>query len=397
MSPRNRRRLNRMLELEDFEITAAPMLPSSTQAYVRNGAESGAALRNNHERFNDWRFIPRVLRGVGARDQSTTLFGRRYAAPFAVAPMGAASVISFDADNRLARAARTANIPYALSANSITPMEELIRFNPDAWFAAYLPDDTRIIEAMVDRVGRAGFPLLMVTVDVPVPSNRPAERRAGYSMPLRPKPRLIWDTLTHPRWLGGTFARTLAKRGLPVIANILPTGGPHLFSTALARVTGSATFDWSHIDLIRRRWPGHLVIKGLLDPEDAHLAAEHGADGIVVSNHGGRQLDFSVASIEMLAAIKARSGSMTVLIDSGFRRGTDILKALALGADAVMIGRPFLYAATLAGQEGGARAIEILKRELDIDMGLLGINSPHEITADMLLDARPTRDRRTNQ
>ena len=396
MSPRNRRRLDRVLELDDFEAAAAPRLPRATQAYVRNGAESGAALRNNHERFGDWRFVPRMLRGVSNRDQSTTLFGRRYSAPFAVAPMGAASVISFDADNRLARAARAASIPYTLSANSITPMEELHRSNPDAWFAAYLPEDRRIIEAMVDRVGRAGFPLLMVTVDVPVPSNRPGEKRAGYSMPLRPKPRLIWDSVTHPRWLAGTFARTLAKRGVPVIANILPSGGPHLFSTAIGRVTGAASFDWSHIDLIRRRWPGHLVIKGLLDPEDAHLAAEHGVDGIVVSNHGGRQLDFAVSPIEMLPAIKARSGSMTVLTDSGFRRGTDILKALALGADAVMIGRPFLYAATLAGQEGGARAIDILKREIDIDMGLLGINGPHEIDRAMLLDARPTRDRGAN-
>ena len=383
MSPRDRRRLRRVLELDDFERAAAPLLPAATRAYVANGAESGATVRNNRERFADWRFVTRVLRDVSERDGATTLFGRRYAAPFAIAPMGASAVVAYDADNRMARAARAASIPYVLSANSITPMEEVIRHNPDAWFAAYLPTDERIIDGMVDRAGRAGFSVLMVTVDVPVVSNRLGERRAGYSMPFRPRPRLVWDVLTHPRWLGGAFLRTVAtRRGLPVISNVRPTGGFHIFSRRIAGVGGQSSFDWRYIDRIRRRWTGPFVLKGLLSPEDAHIAGEHGVDGIVVSNHGGRQLDYSAASIEMLPAVKARSGAMTVLLDSGVRHGTDVLKALGLGADAVMIGRPFLYAATLAGEEGVAHAIAILNRELDIDLALLGLTSPHDVGAE---------------
>lgn len=379
MTPRIRRRLHPLRVLDDFEQHAAPLLPRASSVYIANGAGSGATLRNNRERFADFRFVPRMLRDVSGRDQATTLFGRRYASPFAVAPMGATAVFAFDGDNAMARAAHAANIPYALSANSITPMEEVIRANPDAWFAAYLPVDEGVIGAMLDRVGRAGFPVLVVTVDVPVPANRPDEKRAGYSMPIRPSARLVWDALTHPRWLAGTFARTLARRGLPTIANILPAGGPHLFSREVGVVAGNSSFDWSHIALVRRRWPGPLVLKGLLSPEDAHVAAEHGVDGIVVSNHGGRQLDFTVSPIEVLAAIKARSGGMTVLADSGFRYGTDVLKALALGADAVLVGRPFLFANVLAGEAGVRHAIALLASEIDADMGQLGIRATSEV------------------
>ncbi len=393
MSPRERRRLKRILSLEEFEPIAARILPHATMAYVGGSAGSGAAYRNNRERLDDWRFVTRVLRNTEGRTQTTTLFGQRYAAPFGIAPMGASAVIAYDADNRLARAAGAADVPYILSANAITPLEEVIRANPRAWFAAYLPIEQRVIEGMVDRVGRAGFPLFMVTVDVPVASNRPGEKHAGYTMPLRPGPRLIDDVVSHPGWLFKTFARTVAARGIPAIANVQPTGrGPSIFSRTIGGVFGHSAFDWGHIDLIRRRWPGPLVVKGLLSPEDAHIAAEHGVDGIVVSNHGGRQLDYAAASIEMLAAVKQRSADMTVLVDSGFRRGTDVLKAIALGADAVLLGRPFLYAATVGGQPGVARAIELLRRELDTDLALLGLRSPAEIRPDMLVRQEPAHE-----
>ena len=394
MSPRERRRLKTILSLEEFEPHAAGILPRATMAYVAGSAGSGAANRNNRDRLDDWRFVPRVLRDTEGRTQHVTLFGQRYAAPFGIAPMGASAVIAYDADNRLARAAGAADVPYVLSANAITPLEEVIRANPRAWFAAYLPIEQRVIEGMVDRVGRAGFPLFMVTVDVPVPSNRPGEKHAGYTMPLRPGPRLIDDVLSHPGWLLKTFARTVATRGIPAIANVQPNGrGPSIFSRSIGGVFGHSAFDWTHIDLIRKRWPGPLVIKGLLSPEDAHIAAEHGVDGIVVSNHGGRQLDYAAASIEMLAAVKQRSADMTVLADSGFRRGTDILKAIALGADAVLVGRPFLYAATVGGQPGAARAIELLQRELDTDLALLGLRSPADIQPDMLVRQEPAHVR----
>jgi L-lactate dehydrogenase (cytochrome) len=379
LSPRDRRRLRRVHELEEFATAAGRLLPRSVRAYVEGGSGSGSTVIANRQAFDGMRFIPRFLRDVSSRDQSVTLFGRTYASPFGIAPMGASAVVAYDADNRMARAARTAGIPYTLSANSITPMEEVIGHNPDAWFAAYLPTDTQVIEGMVARIGRAGFKVLVVTVDVPMTSNRPTERRAGYTMPLRPRADVVLDVLAHPRWLGGALGRTLVRRGLPVISNIRPRGGPHIFSRKPAGIAGASGFDWGHVDLIRRRWPGPLVLKGLLSPDDVRIAGEHGVDGIVVSNHGGRQLDGSVASIDVLAACKASAGSMTVLLDSGVRRGGDVLKSLALGADGVMVGRPILFSAILGGEEGIAHAITILRREIDIDLGLLGLRSSGEV------------------
>ncbi len=379
--------LSSALDLSDFERLARPKLPKAVYGYVANGAEAMVARDNNRSAFQHWRMVTRVLRDVSRRTQATTLFGRRYAAPFGIAPMGASAVVAYDADNRMARAAREAGIPYALSANSITPLEEMARTNPDAWFAAYQSPDHRRIERMLARVERAGFDVYMLTVDVPVGSNRVNDKRAGYSMPLRPTPRLTWDGLTHPRWLAGTFGRTLMERGVPSIVNLEADESIGLFSTKVEAVAGYADFGWREAELIRRLWKGKFVIKGLLSPEDAALARELGADGIVVSNHGGRQLDAAVSPLDVLPAVKRASRDMAVLVDSGFRHGTDVLKALALGADFVLIGRPFLFAAAVAGEAGVQRAIGILSKEIDIDLALLGLNGVDEAGPELLHEA----------
>ena len=381
---RQRRLLKQALDLDDLQRLATPLLPRSVCGYVTNGSEAGEALEHNRAAFRDWHMVTRVLRDVSKRSQETTLFGRRYATPFGIAPMGAAAVASFDGDNRMARAAKRANIPFVLSANSITPMEELVRSNPGAWFAAYQSPEARKIERMVDRVAATGIEVFVLTVDVPVGSNRQKDTRTGYSMPLRPTPRLSWDGLTHPRWLAGTAARTLLKRGVPVISNVEADEGVNVFSRKINRVTGYSSFSWEQVELIRRLWKGPFVIKGLLSAEDARIARETGADGIVISNHGGRQLDAAVSPMEVLAEIKRESGAMTVIVDSGFRRGTDVLKALALGADFVLIGRPFLFASVLAGEAGVRHAIGLLSREIDIDLALLGLRDVTEIGPDIL-------------
>ncbi len=388
LSWRERRLLRQALDLDDFQRLATPYLPRAVFGYVANGSEAGAALEHNRAAFQDWHMVTRVLRDVSKRSQETTLFGRRYAAPFGIAPMGAAAVASFDGDNRMARAARKANIPFVLSANSITPMEELVRSNPGAWFAAYQSPETSKIERMIERVASTGMEVFVLTVDVPVGSNRVKDTRTGYSMPLRPTPRLSWDGLTHPRWLAGTAARTLLRRGLPAISNVEADERYNIFSRRIARVTGHSSFSWKQVELIRRLWKGPFVIKGLLSGEDARVARESGADGIVISNHGGRQLDAAVSPIEMLPEIKRESGDMTVIIDSGFRRGTDVLKALALGADFVLVGRPFLFASVLAGEAGVRHAIALLSREIDIDLALLGLCDVADATPDIL---RPNR------
>ena len=372
------------LKLDDFQRLARRRLPRAVYGYVANGCEDGFARDHNRAAFDEWRMVTRVLRDVSERSQTTTVFGRRTTAPFGIAPMGAAAVVSYDADNRMARAARAAGIPFVLSANSITPMEELVQANPDAWFAAYLSPRPDEIAHVVGRVAATGIGVFVLTVDVPVASNREDDKRAGYSMPLRPTPRLSWDGITHPRWLGGTAARTLLRRGIPHISNVEPDRAVNLLSRKVGAITGHSAFAWKQAELIRKLWHGPFVLKGILSSKDARIAREIGADGIVVSNHGGRQLDAAVSPIEVLAEIKTESGGMTVIADSGFRRGNDVLKALALGADFVLIGRPFLFAATLAGEAGVAHAIALLKREIDIDMALLGLSGISEAGPEIL-------------
>ena len=389
LSYRQRRLLKQALNLDDFQRLAMPLLPRAVAGYVANGSEAGMALDHNRRAFQDWRMVTRVLRDVSKRSQETTVFGRRYAAPFGIAPMGAAAVAGFDGDNRMARAARRANVPFVLSANSITPMEELVRTNPGAWFAAYQSPEPQKIERMVERVAATGMEVFVLTVDVPVGSNRERDTRSGYSMPLRVTPRLGWDGLTHPRWLAGTAGRTLLRRGVPVISNVEADEPINVFSRRVERVTGYSSFSWKQVELIRKLWKGPFVVKGLLSGEDARIARETGADGIVISNHGGRQLDAAVSPMDVLPEIKSESGAMTVIIDSGFRRGTDVLKALALGADFVLIGRPFLFASVLAGEAGVRHALALLSREIDIDLALLGLRDVAEANRDILRAAGP--------
>ena len=376
--------LKEVLDLEDYQRLVQPRLPRAVYGYVANGVEADVARDNNRRSFQDWHMVTRVLRDVSKCSQSTTLFGHSYASPFGVAPMGASAVVTYDGDNRMARAAYDANIPFVLSANSITPMEELVRNNPGAWFASYQSPETDLVERMVDRVAKAGVKVYVITVDVPVSSNREEDKRAGYTMPLRPTPKLTWDGLTHPSWLLGDAGRTVLRRGVPVIGNLEAHGGVSLLSRKVASIAGHSDFSWRQVELIRKLWKGPLVVKGLLSKDDAKIARETGADGIVVSNHGGRQLDGAVSPLEVLPEIKAESGAMSVLCDSGFRRGTDVLKALALGADFILVGRPFLFACALAGQAGVGHAISLLSKEIDTDQALLGATDLSKVGPDLL-------------
>lgn len=312
--------------------------------------------------------------------------GHHYAMPVGISAFGAAAVIGFDADRAMARAAYAAGVPYQLSANSITPMEDVIRDNPDAWFAAYLPANPSLIDRMLTRIGRAGFRTLVITVDVPVAARREDETRAHYAMPLRPSARLAFDMLSHPRWLLGRLGRTLLARGIPHIQNITPGRGPSIFARSVGAVGGAADFNWDHIRAIRRSWPGRLVLKGILSAQDAVTAQQIGADGIIVSNHGARLCDCVISPLEALPAIRQACPDLTVLLDSGVRRAGDVITAIALGADGVMIGRPFFFATILGGQPGLAHAIGLIAGELDRDMAFLG-----------LLDLRESRENRLHR
>ena len=381
------RALRPILALDDFESAARRHLPRPVFGYVSGAAETNASLRDNRRAFEEYGFVPRVLRNVSQRSSGTTLLGRTYCAPFGIAPMGISALSAYRGDLVLARAAAAAGIPMVMSGSSLIRLEDVAAAAPGSWFQAYLPGEEEKIVALVDRVQRAGFETLMLTVDTAVLANRENNVRSGFSTPLRPSPRLAWDGLTRPRWLLGTALRTLALHGMPHFENSHAARGAPIFARNVQRDFGAKDhLDWKHLALIRRRWNGKLVVKGILSAEDAVLARETGADGIVVSNHGGRQLDGAVSPLRVLPAIVAAVGQhIPVMLDGGIRRGTDVMKAVALGASFVFVGRPFVYAAALAGEEGVAHAIRILSTEVHRDMGLLGITGLEELGVDRLM------------
>jgi L-lactate dehydrogenase (cytochrome) len=220
--------------------------------------------------------------------------------------------------------------------------------------------------------------------------NRENNIRAGFSTPLRPTPRLAWDGITHPRWLFGTFLATILRHGMPHFENNYATrGAPILSPTVMRDFSDRGNLNWGHFDLIRRMWKGPLVAKGVLDRADARIAIDRGADAIIVSNHGGRQLDGAIAPLRVLPEIVEECGDVPVIMDSGIRRGTDVLKALALGAKFVFLGRPFGYAASVGGEAGVHHAIRILAAEIDRDMAMLGIRSLAELRPSHLRRVRP--------
>jgi L-lactate dehydrogenase (cytochrome) len=383
------RRLHNILSLDDFEGAAKRHLPRPVFGYIAGASETNASLRMNRAGFDDYSFLPRTMVDVSQRSQQVTLFGKTWSAPFGIAPMGLAALWAYRGDLALASAAREANIPMVLSGTSLIPMEEVARQSPGAWFQAYLPGDMAQAMALVERAGKAGFETLVITVDVTVAANRENIVRTGFSTPLRPSLRLAWDGITRPRWLCGTFLRTLAQHGMPHFENNFATrGAPILSSRVLRDYSDRGHITWKHVAEIRRIWPGPLIIKGILSKDDALAAIGAGADGLIISNHGGRQLDCSVAPLRVLPDIVAAAGSVPVMLDSGVRRGTDVLKAIALGARMVFVGRPFAYAAAVGGEAGIAHAIRLLGDEVFRNMGMLGIASLDQMNRRYLLAER---------
>jgi L-lactate dehydrogenase (cytochrome) len=379
------RALRRYLSLDDFEATARRRLPKFIYGYIAGAVETDAALADNRRAFAEYGFVPRVLNDVSGREQTTKLFGKTYAAPFGIPPMGSAALCAYRGDVVLTRAAAAINVPMILSASSLISLEDVRRENPAAWYQAYLAGDVSRIEPLVDRVAAAGYDTFVVTADVPVPPNRENNIRNGFRIPLAITPRIAWDTVTHPHWLFGTWARTLLNHGMPHFENMDAKRGPPVLAKNLMRNIGKRDqLAWKHVELIRKRWNGRLVVKGLIAPADARIARECGVDGVIVSNHGGRQLDYTMSSLRTLPEIASEAGGMTVMLDGGIRRGTDVLKALALGAQFVFVGRPMLYAAVAGGEAGVQRALTLLKDEIDRDMALLGIRSIGEISSDLV-------------
>ena len=377
--------LNKFLCLDDFELVAKRRLPRPLFGYVQSGVEENWSLKSNRMAFDDLGFVTRILRSVEARETETDLFGKVWSAPFGVAPMGLLAALAFDADVSLARAAKAANIPFIQSGASLIRMEQVADANPDAWFQAYLHYDVDQIAPMLERVENAGFRTLVVTVDTPVGGNRENNIRHGFRTPLRPNVRLMWDGLIRPYWLTCVMIRTLISRGMPHFENSSHERGAPLISPRAERdYSQRGRLNWDHLRFIRDNWPGKLVLKGVLSAHDVQLAADLRVDGVILSNHGGRQLDCAVPPLLMLKDAIAAAGPMPVMIDSGFRRGSDVIKALALGAAFVFVGRPFAYAVTVGNQEGAARAIDLLTSEIDRNLALLGCTTVSQLDQSFL-------------
>lgn len=379
------RALKSILCLDDFEQAARRRLPRPIFGYIAGAAENNLSRDDNRAAFAELGFVPRVLRKVSERDQGVELFGTRYATPFGIAPMGISALSAYRGDIVLASAARQAGIAAIMSATSLIRLEDVAQAAPGTWFQAYLPGDVERIDALVDRVAAAGYRQLVLTVDIPVSANRENNVRTGFSTPLKPSLRLAWDGMIRPRWTAGVFLRTLARHGMPHFENSFATRGAPIMSASVLRdFSARDHLNWEHVARIRARWQGQLIIKGIMHPADASLAREHGADGIIVSNHGGRQLDGAVSPLRVLPDVARAAAGMVVMMDSGIRRGTDVLKALALGAHFVFVGRPFNYAAAVGGQAGVAHAIRLLREEVDRDMAMLGILSPADMKPSLL-------------
>lgn len=377
--------LKHIYALEDFQPLARKRLPRQLYSYIANGADDEASIRNNRAAFDRFAFVPRMLEGVAQRSQKIELFGQTYESPFGIAPVGLAAMWCYRGDLVLARTAQAMGIPAIMSGASLIPMEAVAAQAPGTWFQAYMPGDPARVEALVTRIANAGFKTLVVTVDLPVQVNPERYARNGFSTPLRPSPRLAWDGVTHPRWLLGTFFRTLARHGMPHFENWRAERGAPILSARVERdFQARDHLSWQHLGVMRELWKGPLVVKGIVRWQDAVKAQDLGIDGIIVSNHGGRQLDGAIPPLRVLPEIVKAAPRLAVMMDSGIRRGTDVLKALSLGARCVFNGRSFNFAATVGGAAGVRHAIDILRTEIHRDMALLGINRLGELDASLV-------------
>jgi isopentenyl diphosphate isomerase/L-lactate dehydrogenase-like FMN-dependent dehydrogenase len=374
-------------EIADLRELARRRLPKGVFEFMDRGNGDEVALINNREAFERIKLAPHALVDTSHRSQEITLFGNRHKMPIAIAPTGSAGLNWFEGEIALARAAAAAGIPFTLATGSMTAMEKVAeRAGGTLWFQIYMWPDRSLSHGLVERAKAAGYQALVVTVDTPVPPGREYNLRNGMTVPFRFTRRNVTDVLMHPRWLATVLARYLVTSGMPRYENYPTAMKARITAAPMGRsmmVTDSLT--WDDLKDLRRIWPHRLIVKGILRAQDALLAADCGADGVIVSNHGGRAVDSTMAPIEVLPSVVEAAGErLTVMVDSGFRRGSDVVKALALGAAAVLIGRATLYGTAIAGEAGAARAIEIYRDEIDRVLALIGCPGVSALNRDYL-------------
>ncbi len=360
--------------VDDFRQRARRRLPRYAFDFIDGGAGSERALARNATAFARVELVPRLGACHAQQDLSVDCMGQRFEVPFGIAPLGLCGLVHPQADQMLARVAARCGVPFVLSATSNTPLEQIADALGQApWFQFYAPKSTSAANSLLDRAERAGCPVLVVTADVAAPGKRLRDLRHGLKLPLRPSLGNIVTTLCHPHWAA---RRVLAGPiTFPNLAMPDEDQAALSFSSLMAWQTGG-TLDWATLARIRERWPRKLILKGVLAAEDAQQALGLGFDAVVVSNHGGRQFDSAPAPLSMLPAMSA-SGipAASLLLDSGVRSGEDIVKAIAMGAGMVFLGRPFLFALASGGEAAVEHLIALLKQDVARAMSLLGMVS----------------------
>ena len=370
--------LSRYPAVEDLARRAKKRLPHVAWEYLDMGTGSGAGVRRNRDGLDAINFLPRFMRGVQEQALTTTLMGHQYEAPFGIAPVGLTGLMWPRTEIILAQTAAKYRIPYTLSTVATqTPEAVGPHVGEMGWFQLYPPRKPEIRADVLKRAKDSGFHTLVITADVPAPSRRERATRAGLSMPPRITPQFVWSGITHPAWTIATL-----REGLPALRTVHKYAGTgsikHVSSFVNQNFGG--TLDWHYLKEVRDLWDGPFVIKGILHPDDAEEAIKVGVDGIQVSNHGARQLDGTPAAIDALPALVERiNGRAAVIFDSGVRSGLDIIRALALGADFVMLGRPFIYGVSAFGNTGGDHTAEILTADLKSNMAQLGVQTIEEV------------------
>ena len=369
---------NKIFSLSDARKYAKRRMPRMTFDYIDGSAGDERACALNVETIEAIRMMPRVLLNVENRSLHKRLFDEDWQLPFGIAPMGMCDLTWPGADAMLARAARQYGMPVVLSTMASSSIEVTAeRAGDHAWFQLYVGESEAVGFHLVERAEAAGYRNLILTVDVPEIGSRPREKRNGFQSPVHIGPKQFIDFALHPEW----SLRTLAS-GVPTLANVNVAGGK-----AFKRSEARGKVDWAFLERLRECWKGRLIVKGVLNGEDAVRIRDSGADAVYVSNHGGRQLDSAPAAIQMLPRIRAAVGpDYPLLFDSGVRNGEAVIKALALGADFVFIGRPFLYAMGADGYTGLQQMVELIRSQVDISLAQLGCTDINDIDGRYILD-----------
>ncbi|MBX9739451.1 MAG: alpha-hydroxy-acid oxidizing protein [Beijerinckiaceae bacterium] len=377
-------RLDRCYNIADLRDVARRRLPKGVFEYLDKGTEDMVALGGNRRAFDEMKLLNRVLVDVSDVRLDTEIFGKPSSLPLVIAPTGIAGLCWYEGEYELAKAAAKAGVPFTLATGSNTPMEKVSAGGGRPWFQLYMWREKELSYELVRRAAAAGFETLVWTVDIGHGANREHNARNGFSQPYKMNARSVVDVMRHPEWLATVIGRYVATTGMPVHANYPEHyQGKITGKASAAKALRADKVSWADVDRLREIWPGKLVIKGIMRPDDARRAVDHGVDGIVVSNHGGRNMDSAPPTIHVLPGIvEAVGDKTTVIVDSGVRRGSDIVKCLALGARAVLTGRATLYGIGAGGEAGATKALAILKDEMRRTMAYIGKQRVADVSGD---------------